>query len=127
MICKKLSQIPKLLKIYYILYKVGIMLKDFSANKIDLIRNADNYTMYEAKFGVDDDILKFRKVNNKLAILYDKHNTVTGVAPIRKDYPEVKAFIFELTNAIEPEIKKQEKEVNNNDISLDTKKIGRKR
>ena len=27
-----------------------------------------------------------------------------------------------LKNAIEPEIKKQEKEVNNNDISLDTKK-----
>lgn len=97
-------------------------LKDFSANKIGLIRNADNYTMYEAKFGVDDDILKFRKVNNKLAILYDKHNTVTGVAPIRKDYQEVKAFIFELTNAIEPEIKEQEKEVNNNDIPLDTKK-----
>lgn len=32
-----------------------------------------------------------------------------------------------LKNAIEPEIKEQEKEVNNNDIPLDTKKIGRKR
>lgn len=78
-----------------------------------------------------------RKVNNKLAILYNQDEKVTGVAPIRKDYQEVKSFIFERDYAcgllnIEKSVKGQigdedykSKDDHDSDITIDDEEIDR--
>ena len=75
-------------------------LKEASTKILDVIRKADNYALHELKFVSGNKELLFRKTGNKLAIIYDHDHNVSGIAPIRKDYQEVKAFIYEMGHAL---------------------------
>ena len=41
----------------------------------------------------------WRKANNKYVILYDQKENITGIAPIKKDFQEIKKFVFEMDRA----------------------------
>lgn len=76
-------------------------LKYFSANVMEKVRRAENYSLVTLKDKQSNEFFHFRKVNQKYAIIFDQEQNITGVAPIKKDYQDVKSFIFELGQVID--------------------------
>lgn len=112
-------------------------LKEVSNNELEQIRKLDDHKMHTISYVNTEETIMVRKVNNKLAILYNQDEKVTGVAPIRKDYQEVKSFIFERDYAcgllnIEKSVKGQigdedykSKDDHDSDITIDDEEIDR--
>lgn len=112
-------------------------LKEVSNNELEQIRKLDDHKMHTISYVNTEETIMVRKVNNKLAILYNQDEKVTGVAPIRKDYQEVKSFIFERDYAcdllnIEKSVKEQigdedykSKDEPNSDVTIDDEEIDR--
>lgn len=91
-------------------------LRSVSQNEILTIRNTEPFVLSELNFGNGKDPLIFRKANDRFAILYNQNEEITGIAPIRKDFKDVKVFIYEADNALGHQLQQHRPRENNPDI-----------